>query len=175
MQDTLIIDTSNAPCGPGFLPGLRLSEGRFAINRRFRLRGWGVAGTRCLRPPKCRPGKRRPGSAHTHPSPLPSLPPPGGRGASRARMCGRGCRWTQVLRADRATRAYPPTGRLELALSGGAVGAHPGLVPGTHIQRASGPRVTPVSEPHQLSLTTTSDQTRQPAEFKHITKRRKRN
>ena len=29
----MIIDTSNAPCGPGFLPGLRLSEGRFAINR----------------------------------------------------------------------------------------------------------------------------------------------
>ncbi|KAI9540401.1 hypothetical protein NQZ68_040716 [Dissostichus eleginoides] len=33
-EDTLIIDTSNAPCGPGFLPGLRLSEGRFAINRK---------------------------------------------------------------------------------------------------------------------------------------------
>ena len=30
----MIIDTSNAPCGPGFLPGLRLSEGRFAINRK---------------------------------------------------------------------------------------------------------------------------------------------
>ena len=29
MQDTLIIDTSNAPCGPGSIPGLRPSEGRF--------------------------------------------------------------------------------------------------------------------------------------------------
>lgn len=31
----MIIDTSNAPCGPGFLPGLRLSERRFSINRRL--------------------------------------------------------------------------------------------------------------------------------------------
>jgi hypothetical protein len=29
----LIIDTSNALCGPRFLLGLRLSEGRFVINR----------------------------------------------------------------------------------------------------------------------------------------------
>lgn len=76
MQDTLIIDTSNAPCGPGFLPGLRLSEGRFAITReraalprrpppnrgprgfaRAHSRGWGSrrpAHSARLRPPKCR-------------------------------------------------------------------------------------------------------------------------
>ncbi|KAK2812124.1 hypothetical protein Q5P01_000070 [Channa striata] len=55
-RDTLIIDTSNALCGPGFLPGLRLSEGRFAINREARPPAAGaVAGTPRLRPPKCRP------------------------------------------------------------------------------------------------------------------------
>ncbi|KAK2872096.1 hypothetical protein Q8A73_024013 [Channa argus] len=60
-SDTLIIDTSNALCGPGFLPGLRLSEGRFAINReRHPLlggahRGWGSRRRKSLRPPKCRP------------------------------------------------------------------------------------------------------------------------
>lgn len=56
MQDTLIIDTSNAPCGPGFLPGLRLSEGRFAINReRSRSPQLGQSqATTCLRPPKFR-------------------------------------------------------------------------------------------------------------------------
>lgn len=56
----MIIDTSNAPCGPGFLPGLRLSEGRFAINRgrpAFSAVG-AVAGARRLRPPKFRPSRR---------------------------------------------------------------------------------------------------------------------
>lgn len=60
MQDTLIIDTLNALCGPGFFPGLRLSEGRFTINRtspwrrRARL-GCRRGVTRPLCPPKCRP------------------------------------------------------------------------------------------------------------------------
>lgn len=40
----MIIDTSNAPCGPGFLPGLRLSEGRFAIDREATPAAGAVAG-----------------------------------------------------------------------------------------------------------------------------------
>lgn len=49
MQDTLIIDTSNAHCGPGSLPGLRLSEGRYShrseeIFPMYLLRGWRLAG-----------------------------------------------------------------------------------------------------------------------------------
>ena len=60
LQDTLIIDPSNAPCGPGSIPGLRLSEGRFPINRAAPLRRGPPAvgasqAVRGLRPPKCRP------------------------------------------------------------------------------------------------------------------------
>ena len=56
----MIIDHSNAPCGPGSIPGLRLSEGRFPINRAAPLRrGLPAVGAsqavRGLRPPKCRP------------------------------------------------------------------------------------------------------------------------
>ena len=83
----MIIDTSNAPCGPGFLPGPRLTEGRFAINRRRpRLRGWGVAGglRACLRPPKFRRDRSL--------APFPSCPPSLGR-------VGRGCRWDSVFPA----------------------------------------------------------------------------
>jgi hypothetical protein len=43
LQDTLIIDTSNAHGGSGSLPGPRSVEGRFSANARFRLL-FGVAG-----------------------------------------------------------------------------------------------------------------------------------
>lgn len=76
----MIIDTSNAPCGPGFLPGLRLSEGRFAINRRLsRLRSWGCRRQPvCLRPPKCcRPHGCPVAVRRTRPrAPLRPEPPP---------------------------------------------------------------------------------------------------
>ena len=68
----MIIDTSNAPCGPGFLPGLRLSEGRFAINRKKRRKSLpfsaagAVAGARRLRPPKCRLSLFFPGMPVSH-------------------------------------------------------------------------------------------------------------
>ncbi|KAI9531478.1 hypothetical protein NQZ68_040485 [Dissostichus eleginoides] len=116
-EDTLIIDTSNAPCGPGFLPGLRLSEGRFAINRKTFafLSGWGVAGgLGRLRPPKCirfgmsgavawAPGPPSSPSAQT---PFFLLSHLGLRvrawGApSGSPLCVRGCRWTFSLRAAR--------------------------------------------------------------------------
>ena len=75
----MIIDTSNAPCGPGFLPGLRLSERRLSINRRARaLRGWGFRRRPArlgLRPPKCRPLGRR-GFFRPAPAPVLDLPPP---------------------------------------------------------------------------------------------------
>lgn len=115
----MIIDTSNAPCGPGFLPGLRLSEGRFTINRkRSRFRGWGCRRQTSvrLRPPKCRRsgcpvrcgGLPRPASlsfGYTLPSRSLLLRPPGRGGAPRrARMCGRGCRWTSRLSALTALR-----------------------------------------------------------------------
>ena len=69
----MIIDTSNAPCGPGFLPGPRLSEGRFAINRRPpRLRGWGSRRLRAFVPLRAdRSGTPR------------LAPPRAGRGGSR--------------------------------------------------------------------------------------------
>lgn len=50
MQDTLIIDTSNAHCGPGSIPGPRLSEGRYSYlsdlypSRGVEDRGWRFAG-----------------------------------------------------------------------------------------------------------------------------------
>lgn len=119
----MIIDTSNAPCGPGFLPGLRLSERRFAINRRPpRLRGWGSrrrpSGTAFVPPSADRPGcpvRRVVPAWEPHPParelsrPLcHSIPDPGRGGAPprRARTSGRGCRWTFTrLRADRVARA----------------------------------------------------------------------
>ena len=100
MQDTLIIDTSNAPCGPGFLPGLRLSEGRFAINRkRPRFRGWGsrrrlfgafvpLSADCCRDAARCRCGGPA-GSASTLPKvsvPLSPSFPSGGGAPRRARM-----------------------------------------------------------------------------------------
>ena len=116
----MIIDTSNAPCGPGFLPGLRLSEGRFAINRRPpRLRGWGRsqaprvafvplrADRRDLRsrPPRLAPGAlppsllrppRQPGGRGGAPSP--SSPP-------RTHESGAAAGGPRCLRAARVTRA----------------------------------------------------------------------
>lgn len=67
----MIIDTSNAPCGPGFLPGLRLSEGRFAIHRELTAPAAGAVAARSVRPPapvrdaagRLRPPKSRPTSA----------------------------------------------------------------------------------------------------------------
>ena len=177
----MIIDTSNAPCGPGFLPGLRLSEGRFAINRRGSpLRGWGVAGTRCLRPPKCRPGKRERGTASHLRGYNPSSSVRGG-GRQHCSHGGRGCRWTQVS-ALPALRVRCPccasgAGARQVRVDGPALVART-PEPASSVGRAAGhpgDRSFRPGGPHHNHLTTTSDQTRQPAEFKHITKRRKRN
>lgn len=111
----MIIDPSNALCGPGFLPGLRLPERRLTVNRRRRRRGavarrgWGASQARAasgrpgrpgLRAPKWRPprgagraprapGARPRGWSSCPPSPLcrPSSPsePPGSCGGSEAR------------------------------------------------------------------------------------------
>ncbi|KAF4094632.1 hypothetical protein G5714_024589 [Onychostoma macrolepis] len=84
--DTLIIDTSNALCGPGFLPGPRLPEGRFPIDRGLRVPRLELRGAfDLLRPPKCRP----PGSASRPASsgPFHRLSLPYGRGGRRL-VCG---------------------------------------------------------------------------------------
>lgn len=184
----MIIDTSNAPCGPGFLPGLRLSEGRFAINRRKRvpsrlLRGWGGrrrAFRAGLRPPKTRPRDEKGGAR---------LPSRLLRGVSHRRFsgsprgpAGRGCRRTFSSLADRATAAAPGG---KQPRSGG----RPARGDGGRPERTRFLRATRASPSLRLSRrrererprdldsfsTTTSDQTRRPAEFKHIIKRRKRN
>ncbi|KAI9540379.1 hypothetical protein NQZ68_040694 [Dissostichus eleginoides] len=109
-------------------------------------------------------------------------------------LCVRGCRWTFSLRAARV----PPGAchaRVSFGERGGAGGGWAGSrgnpasnaaaehqtqgkAVSLSLRRASVPR----GESHVVSSsgaaphsTTTSDQTRQPAEFKHITKRRKRN
>ena len=119
----MIIDTSNAPCGPGFLPGLRLSEGRFAINRKKRRKSLpfsaagAVAGARRLRPPKCRLSLFFRGCPFLTVSPtvgnsssalsffLLLLRLAGGRtppvGPARV---GRGCRWTDFVSVLPASR-----------------------------------------------------------------------
>lgn len=59
----MIIDPSNALCGPGFLPGLRLPERRLPVNRRRRRRGAvarGAVGAR--RRPAPRPSVRAVGA-----------------------------------------------------------------------------------------------------------------
>ena len=56
----MIIDPSNAPCGPGSIPGLRLSEGRFqSIGAALLHRGWRVAELRLsVRPSSDVAGRR---------------------------------------------------------------------------------------------------------------------
>ena len=197
----MIIDTSNAPCGPGSIPGLRPSEGR--------LRSIGG-----LAPPRL--GRRRlsgafvPSSADreavarggaTAPSPLPpaSLSPTvraaRGSGApprqvacsvvpSRVRAG-----LALVRRVSRAGRNRLCAGRDGGCLRGprsvtAALWRPGGLRPsavargGERWARASASlresRLRSGRTDQTASLTT-SDRTRRPAEFKHITKRRKRN
>lgn len=240
----MIIDTSNAPCGPGFLPGLRLSEGRFFITRRrspaspqlgLSQARFGAASV----PPsadafvKCLPHT----SVSPHPPPpwcgLPShlltLPPlsTSERGASRRAPHELGAAaggQNSCLRAARVTRASGSGGQRTSVVRGlpvvPRVAPSPGcvcvcagvracvcvctanpqnksrvnavsLAPPAPAKGRAG-RATP-ARPIFFSTplsgqterrdrgrpwppsTTTSDQTRQPAEFKHITKRRKRN
>lgn len=90
----MIIDPSNALCGPGFLPGLRLPERRLTVNRRRRRRGavarrgWGASQARAasgrpgrpgLRAPKWRPPRgagRAPRAPGARPRGWSSCPPP---------------------------------------------------------------------------------------------------
>lgn len=177
----MIIDTSNAPCGPGFLPGLRLSEGRFAINRETPLSSGGAGLPRLglsqagqpprrlsrLRPPKCR-------LTHPHCPPIPPLR------RVRARLSVD----VKSLRAVRVT-ACPRSwvwgglkccGGSEFHVSpAGASAVSPALRELRLEPRLATDRASPHRGRSPTHSTTTSDQTRQPAEFKHITKRRKRN
>lgn len=205
----MIIDTSNAPCGPGFLPGLRLSEGRFAINRkRPRFRGWGSRrrDLPAFVPPSADLLSGTPGAVHRGPAGPPCLPlrrllpplspsfsgppragegrPPSGPHESGAAAGGR--LHVSVLTALRVRR-FPCGGTLQRGSEGLAFGTEVrhGCGPGSPLSRvgALGRRTTTAElavslrpRSHaQMHSTTTSDQTRQPAEFKHITKRRKRN
>ncbi|KAF4094548.1 hypothetical protein G5714_024732 [Onychostoma macrolepis] len=88
--DTLIIDTSNALCGPGFLPGPRLPEGRFPIDRGLRVPRLELR--RGLLTSSVLLSADRPGSA-SRPGLLWPLPPSlslpyggGGRAAPRLRL-----------------------------------------------------------------------------------------
>ena len=138
-------------------------------------------------PSGLRPPKRRlffllfgeaPSVGDLSPSPAASVPPASGGGGAPpvglARV-GRGCRWTSRLRADRVTRADRRGG----GLRGSGLAPDGALYPGEGKKKKKStrepPRFAPGSHAPNPYSTTTSDQTRQPAEFKHITKRRKRN
>lgn len=113
----MIIDTSNAPCGPGFLPGLRLSEGRSSINRKrgapapLFLRGWGCRRRRASVPQSedgVLAGVPPVAAAETHVRPLPLLlavgaqsPPPS------PRWVVRGCRWSRRVLPKEALSSPP--------------------------------------------------------------------
>lgn len=201
----MIIDTSNAPCGPGFLPGLRLSEGRSIVNRPGASpgRGWGRRRVELLRFPFVPPqGQTPPIARWQGPWPGPAAevrrrrawPPlergPGDRsapGPSRGAWlrAARGCPWCPtgcprarasgaLLRGRLSRRGRNPSRR-----DPGERGrAPPGTGPGP-LAPAGVPGLPPPAVPPERSgvffPTTTSDQTWRPAEFKHITKRRKRN
>lgn len=177
----MIIDTSNALCGPGFLPGPRLSEGRSLIDRGLRVprleRRRGGSPPR-LRPPKCRPPRV------ASPSGLlgPFLPLPPLRGGESGASSARG---PEVLLSAAAGGSEPPPlparwGPPTLAAGGRRRGGRCAGGPGARVAApsansfASGqpPSGERPPRPHPV---TTSGQARQPAEFKHITKRRKRN
>lgn len=155
MQDTLIIDTSNAHCGPGSLPGLRLSEGRYshrsdlAAPARALVRGWRLAG----RPWRLRPPKSR-RSLFSFP-----FPPP-----SRFRRTSP----SRTVRA--AAGGLFHSGCPRARVSRGGFGRATGR--GWAGERGRGGQRARAFCP---DTNATSDQTRRPAEFKHITKRRKRN
>ena len=90
----MIIDPSNAPCGPGSIPGLRLSEGRSQsiggtspVPPRL-----GCRSARSLRPPKCRRG-----GASSSPRPRAMEP-----ALRRAPNAAGGCPWTHVSRSSHA-------------------------------------------------------------------------
>ena len=152
----MIIDTSNAPCGPGFLPGLRLSEGRFAINRkRPRFRGWG---SRRQPPGRLRPPKRRllgspvrwggpsgpppPPRVPTPPSlpPSPALGP--GRGASSGPHESGAAAGGQLVSALTALRVRKSDGDRP---SGGLRGGPRGARRGTQLYPESPVRLPPCS------------------------------
>lgn len=96
----MIIDTSNALCGPGFLPGPRLSEGRFLIDRGLRVPRLELRRGRPLRPPKCRPPRvSRPVR------PPRALPPPSPSGGEGGASSARG---PEVLLSAAAGGSEPP-------------------------------------------------------------------
>lgn len=229
----MIIDPSNALCGPGFLPGLRLPERRLTVNRRRRRRGavarrgWGASQARAasgrpgrpgLRAPKWRPPRgagrapRAPGARPRGWSSCPPLSPvrpsvvperaaglrwvggavaalPAGPRA-RAAVCGRGlprvrlpvpscCRARGVPRAGRASRpavlraaAAAAVGGTRLPRCGAARAAcvRSGRLVAERGRRARRRRWRRASFPFA-----TSGQAWRPAEFKHISQRRKRN
>lgn len=168
----MIIDTSNALAAPGSSRGYAcLSVARRSIAPPDAVRpgrGWGPSQAPALppgrrgglRPPKGRPGasgRARPARG-ARPSRRPAVG--GGRGPRPARpVCG--AREAGLDRAGRATRRRPAAGGR-----------------GRPSARMGPPRAAPPRRPLLLLLflsTATSDQTWRPAEFKHISQRRKRN
>lgn len=144
----MIIDTSNAPCGPGFLPGLRLSEGRFAISRRVSPSAAGAVAGRVrpgLRPPKSRPLGRPPPAASSRRKP-PLHAAPGLR--PRRAPFGRGCRWT-----PRGTPQQPASRRARAGggdparRGGGRSAARGGVAPRTAVSPP-----TAATSPYSLRL-----------------------
>ena len=134
----MIIDTSNAPCGPGFLPGLRLSEGRFVINRECLTSGPDTSAAGASQALAAfvllSADRERPGHVHCPSlSPLPTegacggepvRPRPSGvaplQALRRGRLAGsvsvgHGCRWTRVFQLT----VSRPCAVLRLVLVGG--------------------------------------------------------
>src|SRR4029434_823142 len=179
-------------CGPGSIPGLRLSEGRFPINRNSPSRGRDprLGLRRRLNSPSSPSVQNR--CAPLAPRSAVNRSPVSARVGQLPRVYERGCRWIHssgcpryVARAlSRLEEGAAPRLRLSDGTRSSCIIVRHGKVVKSGgeswVQSASSVSAspTPLFHRHRLtanSLPTTSDQTRQPAEFKHITKRRKRN
>ena len=168
----MIIDTSNAHAAPGPSRGyarLRVAFQSLGLPAPAESPRLGLRRLQRLRPPKQRPGcaARASATVNVTPSPLTS-----------DRSCVVRARLPVVKHmAARATwHVLRPTG---VGYAPDVRGPAPELCPGTlraRQGRGAGLKKRPAPRRStKASLPTTSDRTRQPAEFKHITKRGKRN
>lgn len=116
----MIIDPSNALCGPGFLPGLRLPERRLTVNRRRRRRGavarrgWGASQARAASGRPGRPGLR-----------APKWRPPRGAGRAPRAPGARPRGWSSCPPLSPVRPSVVPERAAGLRWVGGAVAALP--------------------------------------------------